>query len=255
MSAPPKLQRMRQRLMKEGAMVGGGLAALLFLFAVIGWYVSDLDTEKRRLQGQVNQYRQQSAMLQAKLVKARESLDLYKAINEKTQGEGFVIERERGKQLLDDLKQEFHIASLAVTMSPVLALDDGPPAPVMPPSGAEGSVSAAKKVSVIASDVTLTVTALTDEEAFSFTNAVKLRFPGYVRMTRFHLDRTERLTATAFAAISRGEMPVLAKGEVQFRWIGFRYNDAEEKDKNNGKDAKGPEGADAKRSKGKGQAL
>lgn len=206
---------LKQKLIRTGLIMGGVLVACGIVTAGISYFHSDAVARKQQLEGQVQSSRGEATRLQAQYVKAKESLQLYDAINKRNENAGLDLNRDNAKRILDLLKERYLINNLSVTVSPVTAV---------------GAAELQKKsLSIYASDVELKFDALTDENLYGFINAIKPRFPGYIRITKFQIERLADLDTTTVALLRRGELPSLVGGELSFKWYGIKYNNTDKK--------------------------
>ena len=182
------------------AVVGGITLAVSML------YNAQIETQAKA-KAKLDATNTQNRTLKDKIVRATESLNIYQAIN--SRGGGLSLNREYAKKLLDQMKQEYLLNALDVSITPVT---DEP--------GGSGDTK------LISARVTVKMDAFTDELVFAFVNAIKLRFPGYVRIERFDVTRTADITREAYVNVTRGVLANLVHGEIEFKWIGVKPNDA-----------------------------
>ncbi|MGB1540288.1 MAG: hypothetical protein ACPG80_04955, partial [Rickettsiales bacterium] len=64
--------------------------------------------------------------------------------------------------------------------------------------------------------------AMVDEQAINFVWRVLQEFPGYVKVNKLDIEKTGEITEAALKGISRGRIPRLVKGSIEFDWIGVR---------------------------------
>ena len=151
--------------------------------------------------------------LQTQYTKAKNSLDLYKTLENK-QGIGESLSRDSAKKLLDRLKEEYLLSSLSLTLTPTVEIKDSP--------------VSTKTATLVSSEVTLRFDGMSDEQIFSFVNAISKEFTGYLRFTRFELTRNKEVTTDVLRSIGKGERPALVSGELSFKWFGLKANEKAE---------------------------
>lgn len=203
-------QELQRRLLKDAMTFGSMAGALLLLAGIAFWLHGGLEEEKMQLDSQVNGLRSETASLQAQLVKAKESLELYSTINQRNQNAGFEINRDLAAQVLDRLKKSYHLGALSMKTDAVKIMED--------------SRFQKKTATILGTDVSMTFNGLTDAHLYSFIQAVRFGFPGYVRMSKLRLQRVSEPDRSVFLAISRGNVPGLVTADMEFKWYGIRYN-------------------------------
>lgn len=204
-----KFITLRKKILIEAGTAGAILLGLLVVSLLINGLSNRFTDDKNLLNGQVISLTTEANTLQAQVVKAKESLLLYETLNKQNQNAGFDLNRQKAKDLLDKLKNNARLSSLSLTMAPIAKLND--------PN------FKTKAADIISSDVTLNFEGLTDEQLYSFISAIKLYFPGYVRVNSLELTRQGELTNETFASISKGILPALVKGQLAFKWLGLKY--------------------------------
>ncbi len=170
-------------------------------------YMSKHVTAKNNMQS----LKSEAQSMQSKIVKAKESLGLYQVIIGRNNNNGLSLNRDYAKNMLDKLKQEYTLTSLGVTIAPIVVEQE--------------SGGASSKLQPISSNVVVTMEGVTDELVIGFASAIKLQFPGYVRIQSFSLERAGDLTRDALMGITRGKLPALVKSEFTFKWLGVRNTD------------------------------
>lgn len=210
-----KQERLRKILLREAFRSGSAVLGAAALCVGVILLNQSFENKKQTLSAQVQQNMSAITSLQGQLVKAKESLALYERILRMENDGRLAVNREAGQKLLDTLKQKFRLTQLQASMSPLVEHKDAK----QPANIAE----------VLASDVTLEYEGLTDEDIFSFANAIKLQFPGFVRMESFTATKKGSLTRELVAEIIKGSTPALAKGTLRFKWFGVKYADLQKK--------------------------
>lgn len=181
------------------------LGALAYGASLLG---DDKQQEERQLSSAVQSVRSEATTMKNQIDKARASLKLYNDLNATNQNAGFTIDRERGRKLLDALKAEYKLTSLSVTMSPVTEDKE--------------VAGNSKTVNVMATDIRLDFTGISDENALTFLAAMKREFPGYVRIKKITLSRDKEIGSDVVATVREGRVPPLVKGEITARWLGIK---------------------------------
>jgi hypothetical protein len=74
----------------------------------------------------------------------------------------------------------------------------------------------------------ISFSAYSDQNVFEFINALQTRFPGYVKITDFRLDRVELPAQQSLRDISEGKVPALIRGVVEFTWYTLKKPESTE---------------------------
>lgn len=212
----------KDKWLKKRIVTEAGFCALLVVITSgIAWFVAsyadELNTERSRLQGATQTLTMENVSLKDQIVKARDSLSLYETIMKTNRSEDFSLNREAATQLLNKLKDRYRLNSLGVNMSPIKELTD--------------EIYKKKSGTLIMSDVTLTLSGVTDEFIYGFVQAMMQRLGGYVKVTRMSLSRTGTITNNTLLDLSKGKVPGLVNADIQFSWIGFKPNTEKPADK------------------------
>lgn len=205
-----KFMLLKKILMKEA----GIFAVILLVIGAAMFFMmnkeSSLNDEMNSLNSNVSSVNGESQTLQAQYTKAKNSLTLYRSIEDGKQSMDDSLSRENATKLINRLKEEYLLSSLSMTITPMVDIKD---------SGID-----TKTATLVFSEVTLKFSAMSDEQFFSFVNAISREFPGYLTYTKLDLKRTSPINTEIFKAVSRGDRPALVNGEVAFKWYGLKSN-------------------------------
>lgn len=204
-----KLAQMKRKLVKEAGICGGILAvAGGGLFAAMTWE-SGLNEEMNQLNGNVSGVNGEIQNLQTQYSKAKSSLDLYNSLQDK-RGIDETFSRDGAKKILDRLKEEYLIDNLVMTVTPTQEIKDSP--------------VSTKTATLVLSDVTLKFDGMSDEQLFSFINALSKEFTGYLKFTKMELTRGGEISTDTLKSIGKGTRPTLVSAEIMFKWYGLKAN-------------------------------
>ena len=118
-----KDKQLKQRLIKEGIILGV-ICGILFLIASgISMYASNVTSERDSLQSEKGSLTNTFQTLQTQLTKAKASLRLYESVKQRNPKNGD-LNREDGYTLLNQLRDRYYLNKLDVSISPVQELND-----------------------------------------------------------------------------------------------------------------------------------
>lgn len=116
-------------------------------------------------------------------------------------------------RLLEDLRRRHGVATIHYSFSPQREAPLGP--------GRDAAIT------VLATEVTIDMSALTDRELLAFVHAVLGEFPGALRVLELDLDRRQDPEPELLARLRAGEPVTFADGRLRFEWRSFRLPDVE----------------------------
>lgn len=210
-----KIEELKKRLIKV-SMVTLMITSVscAAAYGVYSWSTG-LQEEARTAQGNLSRALGDVSMRELKNKEAQEYLELYlKITGESEQAKISDLNREKAQAWLKQVALQNNIVNLGGTVDPITPI----------------SSEAFKKKTFegITSKVVLNFGAMTDEQIYRFIEAILTQFPGYIKITRFELERKGDITDDVLLAASRGKFPDLVTGVVEFNWIGVREIKAEE---------------------------
>lgn len=210
-----KSQALKKKLIKTSIiMLVAVSASAAIAYSVFAWS-SSLQEDARKAENKLNAARRDVSSREIKNADARKYLELYKRITgESEQAKISDLSREKAQLWLKELARQTGVVNLQGSFSPVTPMKD--------------ENFRKKTLEGISSEVKLEFSAMTDENAYRFLNAVLHRFPGYVKVTAFTLTRDGEISDSVLVATGRGEIPALVKGSMDFYWIGVREIEVDE---------------------------
>lgn len=195
---------------KDIVLYGVMVVAAGAIFMSVSWYHDSVMAEKQSLTSKVQGIASETRGLQEKIARARTTQAVYNSMKDKNPE--LSLDREYAKTLLDSLKHENHLTTLAAKISAITPFNP--------------SATDEKTKRLITADTEIHYEALSDELLLSFTNAVKYRLPGVVRLNSLSFERTGEVNRDILLSITRGELPALVKGDLKFKWLGVKSPEA-----------------------------
>lgn len=207
-----KYQALRKNLIKISIIVSVlVLVSSVVAYSTHAWY-SGKQADARRAQGQLNTAEGEVNSRGLKNEDARKYLELYRQITgESEQAKISDLSRDKAQLWLRSVANANDIMNLKGSFEPV---QDIPAASFKK-----------KTLAGIASLVKLEFGAMSDEQIFHFVQAILDRFPGYVKINTFTLERGGEITPDTLRNAGRGQFPELVKGKMEFYWVGVREVD------------------------------
>lgn len=205
-----QIKLLQQKILKESIV---GLLALLLLgglyfglMTLSQEYTNEISTLERTTNetiARTNLYRDQFVKVQKNMALYREALD---QILSKT----LLIEDYNSARIkLEELKARYLLGG----KMPLL---------MGSPEYIKGTEYKEMQEVISKRNVSLTMSALTDEDIFGFVNALYHEMPGMVQITGFSISRASLLTDQGLRSIvETGEHP-LVSAEIKFNWFGIR---------------------------------
>jgi hypothetical protein len=215
-----KDKRLIRKIGITAAIIAGFVAFLSgILFAVSSFY-EDLESTKRKLEGQNASLIAETETLLDKKNKATSSMELYQAIRKKNRSEDFNIDREVGATIFKDLRDRYRLKlSGENSFSQISDVQE------------EGF----KKDSgvVVASNARLGFESVTDEMVYNFINDLSTTMPGFVFINSLSITKRNKIDGAALSQLGRGEFPSLVSTNLNFMWVGLKAKTQEQIDKDN----------------------
>ncbi len=177
-------------------------------------YEDSVTQDRDTAQAQANTIISEASTLKDRIAKSSESYSIYEKILRYNKLADFSLNRDAATKLFDQLKKDYPISNLQVSILPVKDLTS--------------DVGKKKTGKVVYSDVKIQFDATTDTTAFRFMNALSTQFPGFVSYQEVKLSRKIELSGTVFQDLASGHLPMLVSGELSFNWLGIRPNESPE---------------------------
>jgi ABC-type antimicrobial peptide transport system permease subunit len=208
--ATGKLGLLQARLVRTSLVFGGIALGAIVLAAMLNRYYGNQQMQFATLNAQINDINRQKQEMESKFEKAKSSIDLYEVIVNGSSTIDLSINPKKAQQLLTKLKEGYGLNELRLEMSGITAMGH--------------QEYKTQSTDVIASEVTLSFTGVTDEDLFAFINGVMTGFTGYVRVLELQLERLQPIPIpkTVWADIAAGKVPEMVRGRVKFRWLGIQ---------------------------------
>jgi hypothetical protein len=204
---------MKQQYLKKMLVKVAVICALLVAASGGAWFgaslYDDAKTQERdQAKSQLDAASSENQSLRDRIIKSSESYKLYENMLRYNPQGDFSLSRESASKVLAQMKDEFPLTSLDVSIQPVknLTIDIGNK----------------KSGTIVYSEVRISFSAATDTNAFRFIRALELRFPGVLAFQSVKLTKKGDLTGNLFQTLSADRLPDLVAGEVIFNWIGIR---------------------------------
>ena len=207
-----KYDTLKATLAKHAMIALGVLAGAAAVTAGLAFFEHSREQERAALNAEVVGLQAQVNTTRTDLVKAKQSLSLYRQLVSKNKGDELKIDRENARRILDRLKSIYFLGNLKLNVSPVSEVKD----PALQK----------KTTKTVVSDVDLTFDGVSDVHLLSFIDAVRIYFPGYIRVVSMSLSRTSALGKDAFVAIGKGTIPSLVRGQAKLQWYGLEIQSA-----------------------------
>jgi len=112
------------------------------------------------------------------------------------------------KDLLDKLQVRYGLSNIKTSFSKPQELTEG---------------YNVENMKVVASTVTISFGALTDEQALQFLATLQENFPGYIQVRSFNLKTDRPITREVVEEVAKGQFPALVTGDIDFQWQDLRY--------------------------------
>lgn len=203
-----KHQVVRQKLLKEGAV----LLAVIVVMGGGAFYASlmveDYEQQKRTLENEVNTITNQMNNLREKFNKVNNA-KIYEEIEKKNSRNELAIDRQAIKKKFDDYRGTYFLDNLSLTVDP-------------PQESASGKRA---NSAIMTSNVQVTFDAVNDEHVYRLIDAMENELPGVVRMTLVNIGRQGKLTEEELRALAKNGRIALVRGELRFTWLGIKNID------------------------------
>lgn len=209
-----KYENIKRRLITESSVVGVTLLVLLIvLYSIIAWHDS-ATKEKETLQTQLAAVTNERQTLEGKYHKIQQNMDLYRDLMEKSENDGLLVDRQALRVKIEDFKTRYFLNGLSITMGAIKDMPD--------------PKYRYKSSQMISSELTVDFDTLTDEDMFSFLNALENELAGGLRVSQFNIERVSKVNDEALRAIAKTGQFSMVKGQAKFTWMGIRAIEEDE---------------------------
>jgi hypothetical protein len=193
------------------------IRALLVLLLMLAGYGIFFVADKRQIKSQerltwlkndINNLRTRISNLDQKTSQLTKAVELWETLSDE-QKEAAGLRINEGTQALNKFKQKFYLNKVDATFSKPQALE----APYK-----------IGNATVMASDLVISMAAVTDSLALEFIEALQKEFPGNVLVRSVALKQGGVLDKGHLKEISTGTPPGLISGDIQALWRDIIYN-------------------------------
>lgn len=210
-----KLQSLKKQLVKNAIIMSVAVSVTgAIAFSVFSWSSGTLE-EAQQAQNRLNAAERDVNSRTLKNEDARKYLELYQRIT----GED---EQSKISNLSRQKAQEWNVA-----VSKRLNINNGKGS-----FGSEAVITAEpfkkKTLQGISSLVKLEFETLTDTQVYAYLDTLLQDFPGYVKITKFSMEKDGEINDAVLRAAGSGRFPNLVKTQIEFYWIGVREVTPEE---------------------------
>lgn len=204
-----KHKLLQQKLNKLSIIAVAGLSALgAATYGVYSWS-SSLDQEFKKTESDLRNFSGDLSLRRQKSDEADKYLGLYqKLVSEEEQEKLLNLNRDKAQKWISAKAAELRISNLTGSFDPVTPIDS----PEFKKKTLQG----------IASKVSLTFAAMTDEQLFLFVEAIKTDFPGYTEITKATFEKKGDIDDDILLAAGRGSFTELVSGSIEFNWIAMK---------------------------------
>jgi type II secretory pathway pseudopilin PulG len=215
-----KLQSLKKQLVKNAIImlvavsVTGAIA-----YSVFSWS-SGVQEEAQQAQNRLNNAERDVNSRTLKNEDARKYLELYQRITgDDEQSKISNLNRRKAQEWYSIVSKDLHIRNGKGNF------------------GSETVIAAdpfkKKTLQGISSLVKLEFEALTDRQVYAFLDTLLTDFPGYVKITKFSMEKDGEITDAVLRSAGKGNFPNLVKTQFEFYWIGVREVAPEGEEGNN----------------------
>lgn len=204
---------MRYNSLKKQTIIHTAIIALIILAAIGGYLIvlsfeDSYNQELSSVTRELTRINSQSLTLDNRVAMAQRSLKLYQSIQSSGGDSSNNINRRWAKEKLDTLKDRYRLGKLTLKMTPLEELTN----------------KRFKRTAAITmhTEVTLQFSGLTDSHLFSFIEAIKQEFSGYIRIDSLRISRKSEISNDTLRSISKGVIPDIVDGEVMFHWLSLK---------------------------------
>lgn len=209
-----KHQRVIKKLVKYGIFAAIVIVVNLGILIFLMQYNDSLDKDISGIERETRNLSRENQELLSKQERAKASLDLYERLIGNNAENTFSVEKRVITRLLRDLNNEYQLRNLQLEVKPVQYKEEAP--------------FTLKTGTLIASDVMISFESITDSFAYAFTDHLFEGLANFLLVRKFAIKKDGDVKAKFADSSSKGAIPSLAKGNLQFRWIGLRVDETNE---------------------------
>ena len=202
-----KLRRLKKKLIKEASIF---VALIVVLTGVTFFLQDEISTEEqqqRTLRSDIQTLDAQITELERKHGIVNDSIIEYNRLKARLGRGDFKIDRDQATDIFDTLRKKYRISNLSMTVTPK---------DVMRSTDLERPTA-----EVTVSEASLEFDAMSDVHVFSFLYDAMQTLPGFLRVTRFKINRQRLITPDVYVSVSKGEVPRMVSAEVGLMWLGI----------------------------------
>lgn len=209
-----KLQRLKKKLIREGAVMVGAVVLAGLLMTGAEMLAEHAQKEKSEAEVALEQDRNQVQLMQTQISQTGEALAKFSELSKTRTSGSFDNNTETMKVVLRKLKDQFRLSdSLQLIISPEKISE-------------QPALQALNYKVVVREDMEITVGAMSDLHAYSALQQFLREMPGLVRITQVQMSRRAPMSPEAIAQMRAGGVPELAGGKLRFTWITFEEKNA-----------------------------
>jgi hypothetical protein len=208
-----KYNKLKQKMIKEGAIAAGAIFILSGLAFGITSYEESVAADLLNANNNVNALSSQITDIERKKNIISTSIKEYKDLRARLDKNEFTLDPISAQEKLNNIRKEFQLNEPKVEFKEEVELTS--PAYQDYPS-----------ITATFREVNLTFKALTDLHVYSFLNALKTEFPGLIKVNEVQIKRLNRIDTNVIKGIViAGQEPELIEANIKFLWIGLRLKD------------------------------
>lgn len=213
-----QLAELRNRVILRGVIYLLILIAVIVGYSFLASQYEKMNQKNQWLGNDINSLRGKINMLDKQRLDFAEAVGIWKGFSEEEkQLKGIQISE--AEKVLKKLEDQYPLSNVNVTFSKPVILD-------------VKSLTTDSAVVEVSDKNNITFSSFSDEKVYQFIEALQKEFPGYVKITKFTLNRLELPSVESLRLISQGKTPALVNGSVEFTWYALKA--VEPKDKKSG---------------------
>jgi hypothetical protein len=207
-----KYSKLRQKLIKEGAIAAGAIFVFGGLALGLSSYVSQQEQELQGVQSNLQSTISQISELERKRNIIASSANQFKDLKAKIDNGYYELDPIIGQEKLKEFSKDFRLKESKVDFSTENTLN-------FPLLQNHPAVVASNR------EVTFSFNAMTDLHVYGVINALQTTFPGIVKIREIQLKRLRNVDKSIIGDFWRGEEPDLVQARINFLWIGLRFKE------------------------------
>ncbi|MDX1975309.1 MAG: hypothetical protein SFT92_06495 [Rickettsiales bacterium] len=204
-----KHKETQKKLLQESGVFLAVLVVLSGLSYFLNVLSDDYAKEINELERQTTETVMEANKLKDQFLKVQANSGLYREAMQKILGEQLSISNRQAIRVkFEELKTRFFLSNVRLTVS---AVQDVP-----------GHNYKSLKDAVVKSEVVISADALTDEDIYSFMDALQTELPGITQVNQFSITRASRPTDAALRNIVDTGQFLLVSSNIKFNWFGLK---------------------------------